>query len=105
MKILLDESLPKPLAKEFIGYHVTTVVSKGWSGKKNGELLSLAQDEFDVFITADKNLQYQQNLRGYKIAIVVLVAQANRLANLRPLVPKVLKVINHFKMGEVIRVS
>ena len=61
MKILLDESLPKSLTKEFKGHFVSTVVGHGWSGKKNGELLRLAQKEFDVFLTADQNLQYQQN--------------------------------------------
>ena len=105
MRILLDESLPKPLAREFVGYPISTVVGNGWSGKKNGELLRLAQEDFDIFITADQNLQYQQNLRGYKIAVVVLASKTNRLANLKPLVPKLLKLIHHLKIGEVTRIS
>ena len=105
MKILLDESLPKPLAREFFGYHVDTVVGKGWAGKKNGALLRLAEGEFDVFITADQNLQYQQNLKGYKIAVVILAHGPNRLDNLKPLVPKVIKMIKDLKKSEVIRVS
>ena len=105
MKILLDESLPKPLAKAFSGHSALTVVEKGWSGKKNGELLRLAQREFDVFVTADQNLQYQQNLHGYKIAVVVLVSRINRLDALRPLMPKVFKIINSLKPGELVRIA
>ncbi len=105
MKILLDESLPKPLLKEFSGYDVSTVVNEGWSGKKNGELLRLAQKEFDVFLTADQNLQYQQNIQGYKIAVIVLVVKANRLEYLKPLIPQVLKTILVIKTGEILRIS
>ena len=105
MKILLDESLPKPLVKEFSGYDVSTVVNEGWSGKKNGELLRLAQKEFDVFLTADQNLQYQQNIQGYKIAVIVLVVKANRLEYLKPLMPQVLRTILDIKTGEIARIS
>lgn len=105
MKILLDESLPKTLARAFSGHSVSTVVEKGWSGKKNGELLRLAQNEFEVFVTADQNLQYQQNLKGYKIAVVVLVAKANRLELLKPVVLKLFKVLSDLKVGEVVRIS
>lgn len=105
MKILLDESLPKPLMRDFVDCQVTTVVLKGWSGKKNGELLKLAQKEFDVFVTADQNLQYQQNIHGYDILVVVLIAKANRLSYLKPLVPKVLKLLNKFDKGHLIKIS
>ena len=104
MKILLDESLPKPLINEFKGYSASTVIAKGWAGKKNGELLRLAQKEFDVFVTADQNLQHQQNVRGYNIAIVVLLADANRFENLKPLIPKVCSMIPYLKRGEVVQV-
>ena len=69
MKILLDESLPIRLAREFHGHKVSTVVGEGWSGKKNGELLKLAEANFDVFITSDQNLQYQVNSLRAKIPI------------------------------------
>lgn len=105
MNILLDESLPKPLTRSFSGHSVSTVVERGWSGKKNGELLKLAEREFEVFVTADQNLQYQQNLKGHKIAVVVLVAKANRLELLKPLVSKVLRVLNDLKVGTVVRIS
>ena len=105
MKILLDESLPKPLAQELKGHFVSTVVAEGWSGKKNGELLRLAQKEFDVFLTADKNLQYQQNLKGYNIAIIVLISDTNRFENLKPLIPKVCQVIPYLKVGQIVQVK
>ncbi len=105
MRVILDESLPKPLMKHFGQHDVSTVVQKGWSGKKNGELLRLIQKEFDVFVTADKNLQYQQNLIGYCITIIVLVAPVNRYENLKPLMPKVLKAMSQLKEGKIIRIS
>ena len=105
MKILLDESLPKPLVKEFTAHDVSTVVGKGWSGKKNGELLRLAEKEFDIFVTGDQNLQYQQKLQNYKIAVIVLVVQANRLDHLKPLVPKALRSIFNINAGELVRIS
>jgi predicted nuclease of predicted toxin-antitoxin system len=72
MKVLMDECLPGPLAARFTGHEVVSVQEHGWGGVKNGALLQLAEGEFDLFLTADKNLRYQQNLRGRKLAIVLL---------------------------------
>lgn len=71
MNILIDECLPRYLKTVLAEYSVVTAQEAGWAGVKNGPLLSLAEDKFDVFITADQNLKYQQNLRKHKIAIVV----------------------------------
>ncbi len=90
MRILLDESLPKELKTELPGHKVRTVQEMGWSGVKNGELLVRAAAQFDVFITADQNLRYQQNLSALPLAIAVLVATSNRIEILRPLIPKLL---------------
>lgn len=87
MRILLDESLPRRLSQALIGHTVSTVVEVGWSGVKNGKLLALAAGQFDVFVTADQNLQYQQNLAVLPLAVVVLKANNNRLETLLPLVP------------------
>jgi len=65
----------------------------GWASKENGELLALASGRFDVFLTVDRNLSYQQDLTAFDIAVVVLVAPSNRLADLRPLMPKVLEIL------------
>jgi predicted nuclease of predicted toxin-antitoxin system len=104
VKILLDESLPARLAHELYGHKVTTVTREGWIGIKNGELLRLAEGEFDVFITADQNLQYQVNMARAKIPIIVLAAKTNRLADLKPLAPKILSALQNLKEG-IIRVS
>jgi predicted nuclease of predicted toxin-antitoxin system len=83
MRILLDESLPRRLRGVFTGHDVVTVVEAGWSGVTNGELLQLASKHFDLFVTADQNLQYQQNLDVLPIAVAVLVARDTRFVSLR----------------------
>ena len=105
MKVLLDESLPRPLKRELSGHEVMTVPEVGWAGKDNGELLQLASLEFDVFVTADQGLQYQQNLSGYDIAVVTLVARTNRLEDLKPIVPRLLEVLPALKPGEVVSLA
>ncbi len=72
MKILLDECVPRPLHKVLVDHECLTVQQRGWAGIKNGELLRLAEDEFDLFITADQGIHYQQNLTGYRISILQL---------------------------------
>ena len=87
MKLLRDESLPRSLKRELPGNEAFTVPEMGWAGKTNGELLRLIANTFDVFITADQNLEYQQNLKTADTPIVVLCAHSNRLDDLRPLIP------------------
>jgi predicted nuclease of predicted toxin-antitoxin system len=91
MKILLDESLPLKLKYDFGEEHeIWTVREKSWLGKKNGELLRLmTEDKFELFITVDKNLPYQQNLKSIPLTIVVLRAKDNRYKTLRLLIPKI----------------
>jgi hypothetical protein len=105
MKVLLDESLPRPLKRELGAHEVTTVPEMGWAGKDNGELLELASGQFDLFITADQGLQYQQNLSGYGIAVVTLVGRTNRLEDLRPIIPKLLEVLPGLKAGDVVSLA
>jgi hypothetical protein len=73
----------------------------GWASKRNGELLALAAAAFDVFLTADRNLSYQQDVSAFNIAVIVLVAQSNRIDDLRPLAPQVLEVLATAKRGAV----
>ncbi len=101
MQALLDESLPRGLARHLTGLNVETVVDHGWSGLKNGELLGRAAAHFDVFITADQNLRYQQNLAGFEIGVVVLAARSNRLADLLPLVARAEAACRSVQPGEV----
>jgi hypothetical protein len=100
MKLLLDECIDQRFATEIVGYEVRTVPEMGWANIKNGQLLTLAQAEFDAFITVDRNLPYQQNLPKYNIAVVVLRAKSNRLADLLPLVPILLGILPDAPIGE-----
>ena len=79
MRLLLDESIPVKLRRSLPNHYVRTVVEMGWSGVKNGKLLALAANEFDAFVTVDKNLPYQQNLTTLPVAVVVLDAVTNEL--------------------------
>ncbi len=100
MKLLLDECIDRRLARDLVGHEVKTVPQMGWSGIKNGELLILAEKDFDVFITVDRNLSFQQNLPKFNIAVLVLHAASNRLSDLRPLTPKTLSMLPTLKKGE-----
>jgi predicted nuclease of predicted toxin-antitoxin system len=104
MKILLDECLPKRLKRELVNHEVKTVPEAGWAGKKNGILLQLMIGEFDVFITVDQNMQYQQPLEDIPIAFIVLVAHNNKFETLQPLMSQVLSALNTIKSGEIIEV-
>ncbi|KAM3102990.1 hypothetical protein ACKFKF_02450 [Phormidesmis sp. 146-12] len=97
--------MPRPLKHELSDYDIRTVVEMGWSGKKNGELLQLMNQEgFTVLLTTDQNLRYQQNLQQAGVAVVVMVALKNRLPELIPLIPDVRRVLNTISAGEVIEV-
>ncbi len=105
MRILLDESVPRDLGKELVGHHVRTVQQVGWAGLQNGELLKNAREQFDVMITGDQNMEYQQNPAGLQLPVVILVAANNRIESLRPLVPKLLDAIAAAKQDGFYRVS
>lgn len=102
MKVLLDECLPRKLKKELEGHTIITVPEQGWAGIKNGELLRLAEAEFDVFITIDQNLTAQQNFKNINLAIVVLVAINNRIETLKPLMPNVKIALDKIQAGDVV---
>lgn len=93
MRILLDESLPIELAFELSGHDVIPVQKMGWAGLKNGELLVRAADRFDILLTADQNLPYQQNLNNLPIAVIVITARSNRIEALRPHISELLATL------------
>lgn len=94
MKLLIDENLPKRLKFDLSEFDVYTVFDKGWNSKKNGELLKLMLDEsFDVLITFDKNLQYQQNFEKYPISVMVLNTTDNTYHSIKQLVPQILGLL------------
>jgi hypothetical protein len=99
VKVLLDECVDWRLARDIVGHDVKTARQMGWATIKNGELLALASDAFDVFVTVDRNLSFQQNLASFKVAVIVLHAKTNRLANLKPLVPTLLTAIESAEPG------
>jgi hypothetical protein len=105
LKLLLDECIDRKLAREFVGYEVNTVPHMGWAGVKNGQLLALAETEFDVFITVDRNLSFQQTLSQFNIAVIVLKAPSNRLADLKPLALEVTAILATVVKGQAIIVS
>ena len=105
MRILLDESLHRRLALELTGHDAQTVQKRGWAGLKNGALLREASKEFDVLLTGDQNLEYQQNVATLPIAVIVLVALNNRIETLRPLIPNVLEALKSIHPGQVIRIA
>jgi hypothetical protein len=93
VRVLLDECLPKRLKGELVGHEARTAPEMGWASKRNGELLALAIGRFDVFLTADRNLSYQQDVATFDIAVVVLVARSNRFEDLRQLAPQILEAL------------
>ena len=104
MRILLDESLPRPLARLLPQHDVRTVAAMGWVGKRNGELLQLAAADFDALLTADQNLEHQQNLGALPIAVVVVVASTNRIESLRPLIPTLLRTLETLAPRQLVHI-
>jgi predicted nuclease of predicted toxin-antitoxin system len=105
VNVLLDECVDWRLARDIVGHDVKTARQMGWTTIKNGELLALAAGKFEVFVTVDRNLSFQQNLISYPIAIIVLRAKTNRLADLKPLTPKLLAAIESARPGVVVDVG
>ena len=103
MRILLDECLPKDLAGKLSGHVVRTVPQAGWSSISNGKLLGLiaASDNFDLFLTVDKNLPHQNQTKTLPFAIVILRAKSNRLEHVFPFAPELLRRLPEFQPGHV----
>jgi predicted nuclease of predicted toxin-antitoxin system len=104
VRILLDESLPRPLARMLPEHDIRTVAAMGWVGKRNSELLRLAATAFDAVLTADQNLEHQQNLDARPIAVVVLVAPTNRIESLRLLIPDLLSALQSLAPRQLVHV-
>lgn len=101
MRILLDENLPADLALLLAGHDVDTVTKAGWSGVQNGKLLQLADQNYEAFLTMDRNIEHQQNLAIRKVRIIVLRAPSNRIAHLAPLVPMIIETLRKIKPGQL----
>jgi len=106
LKILLDENLDWRLRRDLPGHAVESVPLLGWAGVENGALLKRAERErFEVLVTMDSNLPYQQNLSKHRIAVIALRAASNRLADTRPLMPKLLATLPGIRPGTLTVIS
>jgi len=106
MKVLLDECIPRKLKNSLPDHECRTVPEAGLAGKKNGVLLSLAESRgFEVFVTMDRGLEYEQNLAGRKIAIMILRANSNRLVDLLPHVAACITIMRSIGSGQIVRVG
>jgi hypothetical protein len=95
--VILDENIPRKLKNRLSGHRVATVPEKGWGGVKNGRLIALIDGVYEVFITADKNLRYQQNLRERILSIIEV--PFNDAVRLLPIAPQILEAIEKTTPG------
>ncbi|MCA0239691.1 MAG: DUF5615 family PIN-like protein [Proteobacteria bacterium] len=105
MRILLDESVPWRLGRLLAGHTTTSVQRQGWASVKNGKLLALAAEAFDVVLTADKGMAYQQNLDTLPVAVLIVLARSNRMQDLALTVPAILKALDELQPRTLHRVS
>jgi hypothetical protein len=101
VRVFLDECVDWRLARDLTGHDVKAARQMGWTAIKNGELLTLASKHFDVFLTVDRNLSFQQNVGQIAIAVVIIHAKTNRLAHPKELLPDVLTAIEATRPGSV----
>ena len=102
MTILLDESVPRLVKTQLSEFSITTVQEMGWSGRKNGDLLKAAEQHFTIFITADQQLRYQQNLTGKPLSIIVL--PTNQVPLVTTLLPRIREAIAEIQPATIIEV-
>ena len=105
MKLLLAECVARDLKEDLAAHEVTTVTEAGYQGMKNGALLRAAATQYDVLITVDRNLAFQQNIRSLQIAILVIVAGGITYDNLKPFSPRILEALGGIQPGEVVTVT
>ena len=106
MRVLLDENMDRRLKRAFDSdFAMMTVTERGWSGKRNGELLRLAEAEFDALVTMDKSIEYQQNLNRIKLGIIIVSARSNRRQDVAPAMPEINKILRTMQAGVVIHVA
>ncbi|MFN0140619.1 MAG: DUF5615 family PIN-like protein [Pyrinomonadaceae bacterium] len=102
MNLLLDECVTNDLKADLVGHNVSTINDAGFKGLKNGELLQAASATFDVLVTVDQNLQFQQNLKDFDVAILVLKARRSAYPFLKPLIPAALDALKLIEKGEIV---
>ncbi len=105
MRVLIDECIDERFRNHLPGHDCQTARYAGLAGRKNGELLTAAETRFDVFITTDQGIEYQQNLTGRNIAIIIFCTKSNRLRDLLPHVPTCLAHIESVQRGQIVRIE
>jgi len=105
MRLLLDECVVRKLKRDLAGHDVSTVVEAGYGGLRNGVLLRAASENFDVLITVDRNIPFQENVGSLQIAVLRIMSRGITYADLKPLVPEVLAALSTIKPGELLRVE
>ncbi len=102
MRVLLDENVDRRLKQSLDDeFEVLTVTERGWSGKKNGDLLRVAEQEFDALLTMDRNMEHQQNLSALDLGVVLIMARSNRRQDVEPAMPEVNRVLKRIRPGEL----
>lgn len=104
-RVVLDENLPRKLRRDLLEYVVRTVQEEGWTSFRNGELLTRAQDVFDVLLTADRRLQFQQNIARFDIGVVVVVTVDLRLRTIRTAIDEIRAALAAVRPGQIIQVQ
>lgn len=103
-RVPFDEDVPRPLRRDLVGFEIQTTVEMGWSGIVNGELLRRANESFDVFLTADRNLQFQQHVSKLRLGVVVLAAGSTKLEDLRSIAGDICVALDAVQPGQLLRV-
>ena len=105
MKALLDECLPRMLKQHLSIHECRTVPELGWAGKKNGELISVAEQKgFEVFLTVDQGIEYEQNLAAHRVGTILIRSKSSRLSELVNYIPQILNAISAVRPGQLIRI-
>jgi len=106
MKLLLDECIPRKFKNSLLSHECRTASEEGWAGKKNGELLALAEEPgYLAFLTLDRGIEYQQNLKPRSLAVILIRTKSNRLADLLLHVPEILRVLESAEPGQLAKVG
>ncbi len=104
MRVLIDECVPRKLGRDLQGHVVATAQQARLGGSSDARLLQAARADFDVFVTVDRNLAFQQNVATLPIAVIVLHANSNRYADLKKLAPAILQALNHIRPHQILHV-
>jgi hypothetical protein len=106
VRVLVDQCLPRHLAAELTGHDATTVRAQRWLGLRNGVLLRAASDAgFEVFVTNDSSIEFQQNVRRIGIAVIAIVGFRNRIQDIRPIIPRILDHLMNIQPGQVVTIA